>query len=271
MRPIITLTTDFGPGRYVAQMRGVLLSMCRDATIVDIAHDVPPQDLVNAAYLLRDVAPTFPEGTIHVVVVDPGVGTKRRGVVLAAGARAPGQYFVGPDNGVFGEFADGGRMHLLSDANYMRPSVSPVFHGRDVFSPAAAHLANGVPIESFGERVADPLTLLLPPAQRAADGAVKGEVLYADKFGNIVTNIEAADLPNAGDFGLRVEIGWARLEKLSSTYADVRVGEMVALFGSSGRLEIAVREGSAAERLQLKHVRGTPVKVHVARPSVFGE
>lgn len=270
MRPIITLTTDFGYGRYVAQMKGVLLSVCRDATIVDVAHNVPPQDLVSAAYLLRDVVPTFPAGTIHVVVVDPGVGTKRRGVALAAGPAAFGQYFVGPDNGVFGEYAQGGRMHLLSSPKFMLPTISQVFHGRDVFSPAAAHLANGTPIDAFGARVDDPVLVDMPVVRREAD-ATLGEVLYADKFGNIVTNIEAADLPKAGEEGLGVEVGWARLDGLVRTYGDVRLGEMLALVGSSGRLEIAVREGSAAERLQLKAIRGTPVKVSVKRPSVFGD
>jgi hypothetical protein len=270
MRPVITLTTDFGFGRYVAQMKGVLLSICPEATIVDIDHEVPPQDLVNAAYLLRDVVPTFPEGTIHVVVVDPGVGTKRRGVALAAGPAAPGHFFVGPDNGLFGTFAAGGRMHLLEDPKYRRPSVSQVFHGRDVFSPAAAHLANGVPLATFGAVVSDPMPLALPAPRASADGVV-GEVLYADRFGNIVTSIDGANLPRSGDYGLRVEIGWARLDRLCGTYADVGVGEMVALVGSSGRLEIAVREGSAAERLNLKTLRGTPVKVSLARPSMFGD
>lgn len=270
MRPIITLTTDFGYGRYVAQMKGVLLSLCPEATVVDVAHNVPPQDLVSAAYLLADVVPTFPKGTIHVVVVDPGVGTKRRGVVLEAGPAAAGQHLVGADNGVFAQFATGGRMHLLSESKYMRPTVSQVFHGRDVFSPAAAHLACGVPIGAFGPRVTDPMGLDLPRTKRSA-GATLGEVLYADKFGNIVTNIDAAELPPAGEEGHNIEIGWARLDRLSGTYADVRVGEMLALVGSSGRLEIAVREGSAAERLHLHEVRGTPVKVSARRPSMFEE
>lgn len=270
MRPVITLTTDFGFGRYVAQIKGVLLSLCPDAQIVDVDHEVPPQDLVNAAYLLRDVVPTFPKGTIHLVVVDPGVGTKRRGVALAAGPSAEGHFFVGPDNGLFGSFAEGGRMHLLEEPKYRRATVSQVFHGRDVFSPAAAHLANGVPLDAFGGRVHDPMQLALPAPRVVADGVV-GEVLYADRFGNIVTSIDGTQLPDPGEYGLRVEIGWARLDRLCGTYADVGVGEMVALVGSSGRLEIAVREGSAAERLQLKGLRGTPVKVHVARPSVFGD
>jgi S-adenosylmethionine hydrolase len=251
-------------------MKGVVLSLCPDATVVDVAHNVPPQDLVSAAYLLRDVVPTFPAGTIHVVVVDPGVGTKRRGVVLEAGPAAKGQYFVGPDNGVFADYVPGGRMHLISDPKLMRSTVSQVFHGRDVFSPAAAHLASGVRLEAFGPRVEDPLILDLPRVRRET-GSTLGEVLYADKFGNIVTNIEAGHLPEAGDEGLRVEIGWARIDRLCRTYAEVRVGEMLALVGSSGRLEIAVREGSAAERLQLMDLVRTPVKVSARRPSMFGD
>lgn len=269
MRPVITLTTDFGFGRYVAQMKGVILSICPEATIVDVAHNVPPQDLVNCAYLLKDVVSTFPAGTIHVVVVDPGVGTKRRGVAVRAGPAAPGHLFVGADNGVFAPWAEGGEMRLLSESKYMRPTVSQVFHGRDIFSPAAAHLASGVPLSAFGAVVADPVLLELPKTKHS-EGRVIGEVLYADKFGNIVTNIEASDLPPRGEEGLRVEIGWARIDSLSRTYADVEVGEMVALVGSSGRLEIAVREGSAAERLALRQLRGTHVKVSMGRPSMFG-
>ncbi len=270
MRPIITLTTDFGYGRYVAQMKGVIYSICPDATVVDVAHHVPPQDLVSAAYLLHDVVPTFPRGTIHLVVVDPGVGTKRRGLVLEAGPTAAGQRFVGPDNGIFARFATGGRAHEIVEPKYMRQTVSHVFHGRDVFGPAAAHLANGVALEAFGPRVTDPVELDLPRARRT-EKATLGEALYADKFGNIVTNIEATDLPKGEEEGLGVEIGWARIERLSATYAEVGVGEMLALIGSSGRLEIAVREGSAAARLQLRAVRGTPVKVSARKPSLYEE
>lgn len=268
MRPVITLTTDFGPGRYVAQMKGVLLSLCPDAVVVDIDHGIPPQDLVSTALLLKDVVSAYPEGTVHVVVVDPGVGTKRRGVVLRAGPAARGQYFIGPDNGIFGEFAEGGEMRLLEARAFMRDPVSPTFHGRDVFAPAAAHLARGVALDRFGPRVGDPQRLALPVPRRI-EGGVVGEALYADHFGNIVTSIGESDLPSAGDDGLRVELGWARLEKIARTYAEVRVGEMLALIGSSGRLEVAVREGSAAQRLQLKPLRGTPVKVTRGRPSLY--
>jgi S-adenosylmethionine hydrolase len=269
MKPIITLTTDFGDGRYIAQMKGVLLGLCRDATIVDIAHDIPPQDMLTAAYLLRDVVPSFPPGTVHVAVVDPGVGSSRRGIALQTGPRAEGQFLVGPDNGIFSFFLENAATYELVNPQYRRSVVSSVFHGRDVFTPAAAHLANGVALDAFGPRVRDPVRLALPTARRSAD-QILGEALYVDRFGNVVTNIETSDLPKPGEDGLRVEIGWAKIDKLSRTYSEVGVGEMIALIGSSGRLEIAIREGHAAERLGLKQARGTAVKVCAAQPSMYG-
>jgi len=171
---------------------------------------------------------------------------------------------VGPDNGVFGEFARSGQTSLLQEPRLARPLVSQTFHGRDVFAPAAAHLANGLPVESFGPPVNDPLVLELRSALRTDTGTF-GEILHADRFGNLVTNVVAEDLPHAPDAAMHVEVGWARIEGLSHTYGEVRVGDFVALVGSSGRLEIAVREGSAAERLQLAQARGTPVSVTVVR------
>ena len=268
MRPLITLTTDFGDGRYLAQVKGVLLSMCPDAVLVDITNDLAPHDIAGAAHLLRDVVPAFPAWAIHLVVVDPGVGTSRRGVALRASQGGPGQYFVGPDNGVFTELLDGAVVHELVSGP-RRPVVSAVFHGRDIFAPAAAHLANGLGIDGLGPTIHDPVRLSLPRA-RVTDCEVLGEALHIDRFGNIATNIEAAHLPPAGEEGLLVEIGWARLERIARHYSEVPVGEMVALIGSSGRLEIAVREGNAAERLQLQSVRGTPVRVVRARASMYG-
>jgi S-adenosylmethionine hydrolase len=270
MRPIITLTTDFGDGRYVAQVKGVLLSLCRDATIVDVTHELPPQDLLAAAYLLCDVIPSFPEGTIHLAVIDPGVGSSRRALALRGGGLAQGHFLIGPDNGIFTRFLEGAQAFELNDPKFHRPNVSSVFHGRDIFAPAAAALANGIALDGFGPRVTNPLRLELPAVQRDGDEAC-GLALYADHFGNVITNIEAPALPPAGDEGLRVEIGWAKIDTLSRTYSDVRPGEMLALIGSTGRLEIAVREGSAAERLGLKQTAGVPVRVRAARPSMYGE
>jgi len=268
MRPLITLTTDFGDGRYLAQVKGVLLSMCPEAVLVDITNDLRPHDIAGAAYLLRDVVPSFPPSAIHLVVVDPGVGTQRRGLALRSSHIGAGQYFVGPDNGIFTELLDGASVHELVSGP-RRPTVSAVFHGRDVFAPAAAHLANELGIEGLGPIIHDPVRLALPRAQ-VTDDEVRGEALHIDRFGNIATNIEVAHLPPAGEEGLRIEIGWARLERVARHYSEVPVGEMVALIGSSGRLEIAVREGSAAERLQLADVRGTPVRVVRARASMYG-
>lgn len=268
MRPIITLTTDFGEGRYLAQVKGVLLSMSPEATIVDLTHDLPAHDVESAAYLLRDVVPAFPPHTIHVAVVDPGVGTTRRGIAFRAGSIAHGQCFVGPDNGLFTELLDHATVHEI--VNSPRASMaSPVFHGRDIFAPAAAHLANGLGLESLGPLIHDTVRLPLPRA-KATGQEVLGQALHADRFGNIATNIESSQLPPAGEEGLRVEIGWARLDRIARTYADVPVGEMIALINSSGRLEIAVREGSAAARLQLSKVRGTPVRVVRGRATMYG-
>jgi S-adenosylmethionine hydrolase len=270
MRPIITLTTDFGDGRFIAQLKGVLLTMCRDAVIVDIAHDLPAHDIDSTIYLLRDVVPAFPMSAIHLVVVDPGVGTSRRGLALRSGhAGAGGQYFVGPDNGLFTEFCEGATVHQLSEGGPRRAVVSAVFHGRDVFAPAAAHLANGLAMDALGPLIHDPVKRTLPKP-RVSRHEVVGQVLFADRFGNITTNIEASQIPQAGEDGLRVEIGWAKLDRLSRTYGDVAIGEMVALIGSNGRLEVAVREGSAAQRLQLKELRGTPVRVVRGSPSMYG-
>lgn len=268
MRPLITLTTDFGEGRYLAQVKGVLLSMCPDATLVDITHDLEPHDVAGAAYLLRDVAPSYPSKTIHLVVVDPGVGSARRGIAVRASQVAVGQYFVGPDNGTFTELLEGATVHELS-AGPRAPIVSPVFHGRDVFAPAVAHLANGLGIEALGTVIRDPVRLGLPKA-RVAPLEVLGEALFIDRFGNIATNIELGQLPPPGEEGLKIEIAWARLDGIARHYSEVAIGEMIALVGSSGRLEIAVREGSAARRLQLKEVRGTPVRVVRGLASMYG-
>jgi hypothetical protein len=264
-RPLVTLTTDFGPGPYVPQLKGILLGICPDATLVDLAHDIPPQDLVRAAWLLQDVVGAFPPGTVHLVVVDPGVGTRRRALAVRTGTSAPGQYFVGPDNGVLGAFTEGAELRVLENPAYRRASVSPVFHGRDLFAPAAAHLAAGAPFQTLGPRLDDPLVLALPQPVAGPD-EVAGEIVFADAFGNLVTNITAAHLPPAAPELLRVELGAVRIDGLVRTYGDAAPGALVALVGSAGRLEIAVREGNAREWLQLAAPRGVPVRVSVRRP-----
>ncbi|HEY3445022.1 MAG TPA: SAM-dependent chlorinase/fluorinase [Myxococcales bacterium] len=259
--PIVTLLTDFGAGSgYPAQMKGVLLSMCPEARIVDISHEVPAYRILVGQALLLEAVPAFPPGTIHVAVVDPGVGTSRRGLVVQGGDKAPGQLFVGPDNGLLWPFARGGRAFELADPAYRRPDVSATFHGRDVFAPAAAHLALGVPPDRMGPEVAEPIKLA-PAKVRHEGGAVVGEIVHVDSFGNLVSNLSREDLPPVPREQLRVAVGGRTLSGIQGTYGSVAVGTLMALVGSAGLLEIAVREGSAARELKLEDGQGMPVVV----------
>jgi S-adenosyl-L-methionine hydrolase (adenosine-forming) len=241
--PIITLTTDFGTqDGYVGAVKGVILSMAPAVTIVDVAHDVPPHDVQVAAFVVAQAAPFFPDGTVHVVVVDPGVGGARAGVVIDDGR----QRYVGPDNGVFGLAVPEPRaVHEITAQAFRRGTVSATFHGRDVFAPAAARLALGARVEDAGPKTA------LKVAVREGFG----RVVHVDRFGNLVTDIPAARLPDKS----RVTVGRLRLTALSRTYEDVARGKPLAYVGSAGTLEIAVREGSAAKRYGIK--RGTKVLV----------
>lgn len=258
---LVTLLTDFGAGSgYPAQMKGVLLSLCPDARIVDISHEVPPYRVLVGQALLLEAVAAFPPGTIHVAVVDPGVGTSRRGIVVTAGDKAPGQLLVGPDNGLLWPFVHGGTVHELADPAYRRPSVSSTFHGRDVFAPAAAHLALGVAPGKMGPEVVDPVKLS-PAKVRREGGAVVGEVVHVDSFGNLVTNLSREDLPPAPREELEVSVGGRTLAGVQATYGSVPAGTLLALVGSAGLLEIAVREGSAARELKLEDGQGMPVVV----------
>ena len=188
----ITLLTDFGTrDGYVGAMKGVLRRLAPQAQIIDISHDIPPQDIHQAAFVLRSILPYFPEDTIHVVVVDPGVGSERRPVAVI-GEQAS---FVGPDNGVFTpvyESQPAAEIFELRNPAYHLPEVSATFHGRDIFAPVAAHLANGVAPEMLGPRVDDPVRLLLPQALRLADGSLQGTLQAVDHFGNCISNIPGA-------------------------------------------------------------------------------
>jgi S-adenosylmethionine hydrolase len=240
---IVTLTTDFGSGSpYVAQMKGVLLSAARDVTIVDIAHDLPPYAIADAEVLLRSTAFAFPLGTVHVVVVDPGVGSARRGIAVSL----KGCFFVGPDNGVLGALATHPGAHVVSlDKTALhRTPTAPTFHGRDIFAPVAAELAAGVGLSVVGTPVVDPTPSTLPQYAEA-DGF--GVVLTADRYGNLTTNIPAQGVRDVSIN--RQTLRWVR------TYSDAKPGELIALSGSDGYVEIACREASAAERIQ----RGTKV------------
>ena len=267
MSAIITLTTDFGTrDAYVAEMKGVILEIAAAAGrwvhVVDVTHEVAAHDVTEGALALDAAAPYFPAGSIHVAVVDPGVGTARRGLVV----RTDRAVLVGPDNGLFTPFLDGSgawQAYELRALEYRLASVSRTFHGRDVFAPAAAHLATGITPERFGPRVLDPVRLSWPTV-RAVAGAVAGAVLHVDRFGNLVTSIRAETLDELGR-SPRIRLG-GRLLPLVGTYGDLEPGQAGALVGSSGRLEVAVREGSAATRFKAR--RGTPVVVSRSSVSV---
>jgi S-adenosylmethionine hydrolase len=256
---IVTLTTDFGlRDAYVAELKGVMLGIAhaarRPLSLVDVTHEVERHDIAEGALALEAAAPFFPPGTVHLAVVDPGVGTARRGLAVAAA----GHVFIGPDNGLFTPFFDGDdwRAFELAEAEYRLSTVSRTFHGRDVFAPAAAHVASGVDPARLGPPVRDPVRLAWPEV-RAVAGAVAGAVVHADRFGNLITSIHARTIEPV-DADLAIRVG-GREVPLVGTYADLSVGRPGALIGSSGRLEIAVREGSAATLLRAR--RGTAVVV----------
>jgi S-adenosylmethionine hydrolase len=257
--PIVTLTTDFGTrDPFVGVMKGVILSIAPEACLVDLTHEIPPHDVLEGALALEAALGFFPAGTVHLAVVDPGVGSGRRGLAVAAG----GQLFVAPDNGlltpVFLGNNGGWRAVSLEAVEYRLPRVSRTFHGRDVFAPAAAHLAAGTPIGRLGPPVSDPLLLPWPVARPEGD-VLAGEVVHADRFGNLVTSVRLPDLAALGALDcLVVEVGKVQA-RLVGCYADLSPGEVGALVGSTDRLEIAAREGSALRATGLG--RGAPVKV----------
>jgi S-adenosyl-L-methionine hydrolase (adenosine-forming) len=256
MPPIITLTTDFGTrDPFVGVMKGVILGICSDARLVDLTHDVASQDVLEAALVIESSARFFPRGTVHLAVVDPGVGSRRRGLAISAA----GQLFVGPDNGLFTAAFDeaGWEAVSLESPEYRLAEVSRTFHGRDVFAAAAGHLAAGVAFERFGPSVTDPARLAIPRC-RLEEGAWIGEVIGADRFGNLLTSVTARQLDEAGA-GWIVELGGRLLGPIVSCYADGREGEPSAVVGSSGRVEIFVRNASARTRLGAE--RGMPVRV----------
>ncbi|HKH93378.1 MAG TPA: SAM-dependent chlorinase/fluorinase [Gemmatimonadaceae bacterium] len=250
MPRLITLLTDFGTADgYVGEMKGVLASLAPGATVIDVAHDVAPHDVEGARLALARYWRRFPEGTVHLVVVDPGVGSTRG----ALATLSEGRFLVGPNNGVLSPalLHAGARCVSLG----VPGGAAPTFHGRDVFAPAAARLALGEALETLGADESEPIIRRTPEATRRDDGGVQGEVITVDRFGNAVTNLLAMR-------GGQVQVGGLSLA-LRRTYADVTSGDPMALVGSSGLVEIAVRDGSAAQRLGLK--RGSSV-VLLPRP-----
>lgn len=254
---IITLMTDFGlKDGNVGVMKGVILGIAPQAQIVDLSHLIQPQNLHEAALILARSAPYFPPETVHVVVVDPGVGTSRRPIA----ARLGSQGFVGPDNGVITlllEHAErlGWQVSTvhLDQPQFWLPEVSHVFHGRDIFAPAAAHLANGKALPALGTPIRDPVRLALPQPERTATGW-RGEIIHIDHFGNLASNIRREQLPEwqSAPEKLEVRLCGVEIHGLVKTFGERAPGELVALFGSTGNLIASVVNGSAAQSLGAK-------------------
>jgi len=260
---ILTLTTDFGlKDGNVGAMKGVIWSICRQAQIADISHTISPQNIPEAGLVLARAARYFPADTIHVAVVDPGVGTSRRAIAARLGVC----FFVGPDNGVCTrllDWAEASRQPVefvhLDQPQYWLPEVSHVFHGRDIFAPVAAHLAVGVGLRQLGTPIADVLRLPLPQVERLPD-RLRGEIIHIDHFGNLHTSLRQQDI--GWQTAATIALCGVKIYGMVSTFGDLPAGELAALYGSNGDLIISVVNGNAAGRL---HARiGDMVEVYAA-------
>jgi len=245
-QPILTLTTDFGAAdHYVGVMKGVILGICPQARIVDIGHQVKQYQIAEGAYLVAQAYRYFPPKTVHLAVVDPGVGSARRPILI----EAAGQYFIGPDNGVLSMVynREKHKARLISAERYFRQPVSRTFHGRDIFAPVAAHLAAGVPAARMGKLIHDHLKSSSWKPQRTGKRTWTGQVLHIDRFGNIVTNFESADFPDLEMRNFALHMGPREVNVLARTYAECGPGELFAIAGSSGYLEVSLNQASAAQ------------------------
>jgi S-adenosylmethionine hydrolase len=272
---IVTLTTDFGTeDAYVPAMKGTMLSIAPQARLVDVTHQIDPQDVMESAFVLKAAQPFFPDGPVHLLVVDPGVGTERRAVAL----RHDGHWYVGPDNGVFPLVLDGETPEAMVELDnpdaWRTETPSTTFHGRDIFSPAAAHLAAGRSLGALGTPI-DTLESLHWAEPTTADGTVQGWIVHVDHFGNCITNIRRSTLRQALDLDRAVGpdelppveayVGNTILETMGTTYGDVAEEEPLLLFGSIGFLEVSVNGGNAAERLAIR--KGDSIKLSFAASS----
>lgn len=268
---VVTLLTDFGLEEpYVCMMKGVILSVNPAARIIDISHHVTPGAISQAARMLQETYPYFPFGTVHVAVVDPGVGTDRRPIVLIARSHL----FVGPDNGIFSPILEAcpeAEVIHLSKARYFLPHISDTFHGRDIFAPVAGHLSQGADPFDMGPIIYDPIHLKFP-ASYTKEGSLYGEIVQVDHFGNLITNIRRGDIEGfVGTSVPLVRLGDIRIEGIRRTYAQTEPGEILALFGSSDYLEIAVNRGRAVDRTGLSSTEIIGSEVEVSRREPDGD
>jgi S-adenosyl-L-methionine hydrolase (adenosine-forming) len=250
----VVLLTDFGTADgYAAAVAAVIASAAPEALVEHATHDIPPGDILAAAFTLARYAGLYPEGTVHLAVVDPGVGTQRREVAAAV----DGRFFVGPDNGLFTRVLHGASRARIVALERVPADAAPTFHGRDVFGPAAARLARGEALDSLGSPVTDPVLLPIPDPVPFPGGS-RGEVVQVDRFGTLITNVPGSCLDDAGGRG-EVRVSGRSVGPVRRTYGDVAEGALIALVGSLGLLEVSVRDGSAADRLGV--TRGAPVEI----------
>jgi S-adenosyl-L-methionine hydrolase (adenosine-forming) len=257
--PLITLTTDFGDGSpYVAAMKGVILGINPQARLVDLSHHIPPQDVRHTAFFLRAAVPYFPHEVLHLVVVDPGVGTERALLYVEVG----GHRLLVPDNGCWTELAQGvaepPMVLRLAEPRYWRPQVSATFHGRDMLAPAAGHLSRGLDPRQLGPPARDWVRLEMAAPQLGPE-QLTGEVVFIDDFGNLLTNLPGDTFTAWGDRDVRITVGAHEIERRVRTYGEAEPGTLVALVSSAGTLELAESQGNAAARLGIRV--GAPVAV----------
>jgi S-adenosylmethionine hydrolase len=247
-KPILTLTTDFGlADHYVGAMKGVILSICPQAHIVDISHEIKPFEIGEGAYVIAQAYRWYPKGTVHTVVVDPGVGTLRRPILM----QAAGQFFIAPDNGVLAMIysREKHKIRQISNDRYFLKPVSNTFHGRDIFSPVAAHIAAGVPPAKMGKTIDDYLRPAFEKPQRSGKRTWSGRILKIDRFGNIVTNFHVEEFPDLERRDFIMKVGLREIPVLARNYAESSPGEVFLIVGSSGYVEVSVNQGSAAKAL----------------------
>jgi len=259
-RPVITLTTDFGlSDHFAGTMKGVILGICPDAQIIDISHDVGAFGITEGAYLVAQAYRYFPRGTVHIVVVDPGVGTSRRPILV----EAAGQRFVAPDNGVlsFVYAREEHKVRWITAEKYFLKTLSQTFHGRDIFSPAGAHLARGAAPAKMGKLISDYMRLHLDKPVRTARRGWTGAVLKVDRFGNLITNFPAEDFPDLGHRPFEMSVGLETVHRLARNYAECGPGELFVIVGSSGYLEVSSSQASAAKILGCGV--GAPVELRI--------
>jgi len=271
MSTIVTLTTDFGAkDAFAGSVKGVILKINPQAQIVDISHDIAPQDIWEAAFTLKSAYKYFPKGTVHLAVVDPGVGSGRRPIIVVTES----YYFVGPDNGIFTLIyneAERIRVHHITAGHYFLPSPGPTFHGRDVFAPAAAWLLKGIPSGQFGDEITDFVKMNVPVPKAASNG-IEGHVVHIDRFGNIITNVTYKDIqalfPEGEEPGpVQISVAGKELQGLKKFYAESAPGEPAAIINSSGYLEIYLFKQNARTVLNLR--RGEIVRLtSAAKPTV---